>query len=240
MSIKDPNPLNRPDVYSLSTGSSTVAATEQWVDPDRFPALPNGWQPIVNTAGDRIEGLKKRQVEISMSIKANRSDPPFSLAKGFVNKTNSTSWQGGAPETWLCTGISAQQQSEMVGEDVIDYWSITFNFSYREDGWYVRAPNVGLYAYYFVPQSGIGSVSFPPTFPLQGGLEKRRITVTDENGVKRPSAQPLPLADDGKLETQLLSNNQIKTRILVFTVYRAVDFKTYFDNTSPIYFPTDY
>ena len=129
MSVKDPNPLNRPDVWSLSASGTTVPAA--------FHYVGGAQKQIVNSAGDAITGLKRRQGEITMTVRGNRSGSPFALATTLVNRTNATEWADGAERTWLCTSISAQQQSELVGTEILDYWSVSFSFAYRPETWAV-------------------------------------------------------------------------------------------------------
>ena len=84
MSVQDPNPLNRPDVWSLSTSGTTEAATVAY----EYSGDIVSQKAITNTAGDAITGYKKRRSEVTMTVSGNRSASPFLLAVQYVNKTN--------------------------------------------------------------------------------------------------------------------------------------------------------
>lgn len=199
MSVKDPNPLNRPDVWSLSASGTTVPAAFHYVD--------GAQKQITNSAGDAITGLKRRQGEITMTVRGNRLDSPFALATTLVNRTNATAWADGAERTWLCTSISAQQQSELVGTEVLDFWSVSFSFAYRPETWAVQAPDVGL----------------NQLVTVNGSQVKRRITIEDANGNAVPTPKPLPLNSDGSLK-----GATAEADFLAFRVYETADFLAYF------------
>ena len=199
MSVKDPNPLNRPDVWSLSASGTTVPAA--------FHYVGGAQKQIVNSAGDAITGLKRRQGEITMTVRGNRSGSPFALATTLVNRTNATEWADGAERTWLCTSISAQQQSELVGTEILDYWSVSFSFAYRPETWAVQAPDVGL----------------NQLVTVNGSQVKRRITIEDANGNAVPTPKPLPLNSDGSLK-----GATAEADFLTFRVYETADFLSYF------------
>ena len=206
MSVKDPNPLNRPDVWSLSASGTVVDATTYYEASDVGETI----KQIVNTAGDPLPGLKRRQGEITMSVKGNRADSPFALATGLINRVNSAAWANGAEKTWLCTGVSAQQQSELVGEEIVEFWSVAFSFAYRPETWGAQSANVGL--------NEIASNS-------SGQTIKRRITIEDSNGNEVPTPKPLPLNADGSYK----GANTVAD-ILQFDVYRTANFASQFGN----------
>lgn len=196
MSVKEPSPLSRPPVWSLSGSTTTVDAVSHYAGAEI---------PITNTAGDLIAGLKKRQAEITMSVRINTSLSPFQTAVNYINRTNSETWANGGPRTWLCTGGSAQQATELVGNEVVDYWQTTYSFAYRPEGWVIRTPNVGL-------------------FELVNG-NKQRIVVSDADGNDVPAAKPQPLNPDGSAKT-----GNANADILTFVVYGSVDFGTAIGN----------
>jgi len=206
MSVKDPNPLNRPDVWSLSASGTVVDATTYYADAN------DTVKQIVNTAGDPLRGLKRRQGEITLNVKGNRLDSPFSLATGFVNRTNAAAWADGAERTWLCTSVSAQQQTELVGDELLDYWSVSFSFAYRPETWSVQAPNVGLNQLTYVPDSNGTPI-----------LVKRRITIQDGSGNIVPTSKPQPLDENGSF-----AGVTAEADLLTFRVYRTADFASYF------------
>jgi hypothetical protein len=208
MSVKDPNPLNRPDVWSLSASSTVVDASSYWAQEDQIHVS----RQIVNTAGDPLTGLKRRQGEISMTVKGNRAASPFSLAASFINRTNSVPWANGEARTWLCTSVSAQQQSELVGTEILDFWSVSFAFAYRPETWDVQAANVGLNELYNIID---GNVIV--------GTGKRRITIQDANGNDLPTPKPLPLDSAGAYK-----GVGSVADMLSFQVYKTADFQSQF------------
>ena len=203
MSVQDPNPLNRPDVWSLSTSGTTEAATVAY-DYSGGSAVQ---VPIENTAGDAITGYKKRRSEVTMTVSGNRSASPFLLAVLYVNKTNTVAWANGQPRTWLCTGISGTQESEIVGDEIVDYWKVRFSFSYNPETWDLVVPNVGL--------NELVTVNGTPT--------KRRISVEDSDGNYVPSAKPVALNPDGTARAAGTAAD-----LLSVIVYEKADFVSQF------------
>jgi len=206
MSVKDPNPLNRPDVWSLSASSTVVDAKTYYEPSDAGETV----KQIVNTAGDPLSGIKRRQGEITMSVRGNRAQSPFSLAAGLINRVNANAWANGAAKTWLCTGVSAQQQSELVGTEIVEFWSVAFSFAYRPETWAAQAANVGLNE--LVVNAG-------------GQTVKRRITVEDNNGNDVPTSKPLPLNTDGTYK-----GANAAADIITFNVFLTADFAAQFGN----------
>ena len=192
---QEPNPLSRCDRWSIGTSGSSVPATT-WLDSGTEKAL-------VNSAGDPISGFSKRRLELRLSVAGNRADFPIATARTVVNATNSTTWGGGAQRTWLCSGASAQQKTELVGTLIVEFWAITFEFLYNADLWSLSVPDVGLN---YINSSGA----------------KVRATVEDADGNYIPSPKPLPLNSDGSLKASGDAD------ILQRPVYREIDFSTYF------------
>ena len=142
-----------------------------------------------------------------MTVRGNRSGSPFSLATTLVNRTNATECADGAVREWLCTSISAQQQSELVGTEIVDNWSDSFSFAYRPETWAVQAPDVGL----------------NQLVTVNGSQFKRRITIQDSNGNSVPTPKPLPLNSDGTFK-----GVTAEADFLTFRVYETADFLSYF------------
>jgi hypothetical protein len=176
-----------------------VDASSYWAQEDQIHVS----RQIVNTAGDPLTGLKRRQGEISMTVKGNRAASPFSLAASFINRTNSVPWANGEARTWLCTSVSAQQQSELAGTEILDFWSVSFAFAYRPETWDVQAANVGLNELF--------------------GTSKRRITIQDANGNDIPTPRPLPLDSAGAYK-----GVSSVADMLSFQVYKTADFLSQF------------
>lgn len=196
---QEPNPLNRCDTWSIGTGGSTVAVTEFYED-DGSTAI------LKNTAGDVITGYTKRRLEMRLSVSGNRSTFPLATAKAAVNTINESPWGGGAEKTWLCSGATANQETELVGTDIVSYWQVTFEFLFNAETWDLQVPNIGLNR---IASNGI----------------KYRIYVRDQDGNYVPSPKPLPLNLDGSLAA-----DGADPFILSRRVYPATDFSTFFGN----------
>jgi hypothetical protein len=200
-SVSDPNPLLRPDVWSLQASGASVPVSV-YVSTDQPGDAADVLSPLVNSAGDPIVGEKTRRAEITMTVRGNRSASPFSLATDLVNRTNFSTWANGAARTWLCTGISGEQAAEIVGDNLVEYWKTSFSFTYNADTWDKFIPDVGLNY-------------------LSGGV-KRRVMVEDSDGNYVPSPKPQPLNSDGSVKTSGEAD------LLRRQIYRTADFSSYF------------
>ena len=197
---RDPNPLARPDIWSFSTGGAAVPALYYW-DGDTQ-------KPLVNSAKDYFEGLTTEEGECRASITANRATFPLPTAVAVTNCVNSGTYLGAAAGRWKCTGISGQQQIEMVNDAEVRYWSITTELVYRQTGWNLFLPDVG-YNY------------------LEGSEKKRAYVIDPDSGEKVACVNPVALNSDGTLK----SAGQLPD-ILERRVNREVDFSTYFGTPS--------
>lgn len=191
---QEPHPLSRCDRWSIGTSGSNTPVTT-WFD--------GGVEtPLVNSAGDVITGYNKRRLEMRLSVSGNRADLPMATARTVVNAVNATAWGGGVAGSWLCSGSSAQQHTELVGTEVVDFWAVSFEFLYSAELWTLTVPDVGLYH-------------------ISGGV-RRRAMVADADGNYIPSPKPVPLNSDGTLKTS--GDPDLLDR----TIYREIDFGTYF------------
>lgn len=130
-----PSPLARPDVWSFSSSAGTLPT---------FVHNDNGTvRPLVNAAGELFEGVTQLVGEMKCSIQGNRTQFPISTATLATGRVNASGYLGGAAGTWLCEGISAQQQNEVIDNTEIRYWSVTANLHFRQSGHGVYLPNVG-------------------------------------------------------------------------------------------------
>ncbi len=131
----DPNPLMRPDVWSFSSSAGTIPA---FVYRDGTTI-----KPLTNSAGELFEGVTHLVGELKASIQGNRSSFPIGTATSATGTVNDSTYLGGAVGTWLCEGISAQQQTEVVNNVEMRYWSVTANLHFRQGGHGVYLPDVG-------------------------------------------------------------------------------------------------
>lgn len=197
----EPNPLARPDVWSFSTGGSQVPALVC------FEGDGNGTKkPLVNSAGDFFEGILADESEIRATISGNRAAFPLSTASVVTNAINDSSYLGGEKHTWKCTGLSAQQQTELVNDEEINYWQVSVELVYRQSGWNLLLPNVGFNYYWF-------------------GTAKRAVWVYDEDGNRIVSTTPQPLNSDGTLKYPGAPG---EPDILTRRINPEVDFNLYF------------
>lgn len=172
----DPNPLARPDIWSFSVGGARVPALQY------YHGMDNGdIRPLVNAAGDFIEGLESVEAEVKATISSNRATFPLAIAAGVTNSINASPYLGGAAYTWQCAGISGQQAVEVVNEVEIRYYQITVELVYRASSWVAKIPHVGWHY-------------------ISGG-KKRRVWAWNEDGTEKIDATaPQPLNEDGTLK----------------------------------------
>lgn len=169
------DPIARKDVWSFSTGGAQVPALVY------YEGDGNGdVRPLVNAAGDFFEGLTTEESEVRASISGNRDFFPLDVAAAVTNAINDAPYLGGAKHTWKCTGIGAQQATEVVNEIEKNYWQITVELLYRQSGWPMLLPHVG-WNY------------------IDGG-EKKAVYVTGPIGERIAASNPQPLDTDGSLK----------------------------------------
>jgi len=200
----DPNPLARPDVWNFSAGGSNVPAADFYaVEPIFKPLFWEEIQPLANAAGDIFDGVTKTEAELTATISGNRANFDIAMAAEVTNSINDSEYLGRPEYSWLCTGVSAQQATEMVNDAELRYWEIAVTLIYRHSTHLLKIADVGF--------------NF-----LEGG-EKKRCFVVDAEGTKVASANPMPLAADGSM---LPAGEAV--RILELRVHPKINFKTYF------------
>jgi len=196
---RDPNPLARPDVWSFSTGGAAVPALFYWDGETQ--------KPLVNSAGEVIEGLVTDEAECRATINANRAVFPLADAVAVTNTVNNATYLGAPAHHWKCVGISGQQQTEMVNGVEVNYWAITSELVYRQTGWNLLLPDIG-YNH------------------IQLGTLQRCKVLLDGEPVASP--QKMALNSDG---SQKLPDTD-PPDILDRRVNREVNFSTYFGTPS--------
>ena len=200
----NPNPLARPDIWNFSAGGSNVPAADFFeVEPIFKPLFWEEIQPLANAAGDIFDGVTKTEAELTATISGNRANFDIAMAAEVTNSVNDGYYLGRPEYSWLCTGITAQQATEMVNDAELRYWEIAVTLIYRHSTHLLKIADVGF--------------NF-----LEGG-EKKRCFVVDAEGTKVASANPMPLAADGSM----LPAGQAP-RILELRVHPKINFKTYF------------
>ena len=207
----EPSPLARRDVWSFSVGGAQVPALFYFHGEDG-----NGdKRPLVNAAGDFIEGLTATEAEVRATINSNRPTFDLALATNVANCINASAYLGGDPYTWLCAGIGAQQTVEVVNDIQVRYWQITVELVYRRSTWIMQLPHVGFHY-------------------IEGGppKEKKRAWVfsdIDGEKVKVPAVNPQPLTAEGALK---FPGSEGFPDLLQRRIHPIIDFAPYFGTPS--------
>ena len=202
-----PNPLARKDVWSFSTGGAAVPSTTYYDGNGNTTR-----KPLINSAGDLIEGAMTLEAELRCSIAGNRAAFPLSSAVAVTNCVNSDNFLGAAKHQWRCEGISGQQQVEVVNGLEIKYWSVTVELVYRYSGWNLPLLNTG---WNYISGSG-------------GSAKKKRCYVFDESDEKVPSANVMALNDDGSIRFNTDFTGSGAPTILNRRVHPEIAFTPYF------------
>ena len=196
------NPLARPDVWSFSVGGASGPALSYYEGSGN-----NDIRPLVNAAGDFIEGLETVESEVRATISGNRQTFPLGMAAAVTNSVNSSAYLGGAAYTWQCAGISGQQATEVVNEVEVKFYQITVELVYRASGWVQKIPHVGWHY-------------------IEDGKKKKAWTWGHgEPPEKEDAASPQPLNAQGGLKFPGADGvpDQLQRRL-----FPAVDFSSYF------------
>ena len=195
---EDPNPLARPDIWNFSAGGSNVPAV------DYFDGVGNATlKPLVNAAGDTFDGVTKTEAELTATISGNRANFDIGLAALVTNSINDGVYLGGAKHSWLCTGISGVQATEMVNDAELRYWQVGVTLIYRQSTHLLKLADAGF--------------NF-----LEAGT-KKRCFIVDSEGTKVASANPMPLTLAGAMQAPA-----VDCRIIERRMHPEINFQTYF------------
>lgn len=198
-----PNPLARKDVWSFSVSSAAVPALYYY-----HGTSNSDIRPLVNAAGDFIEGLQAVEGEIKATISGNRSWFPIAAAASVTNSINASPYLGCPAYTWLCQGISAQQQVEVVDGVEIKYWAVSVELVYRASTWIMKIPHVGWHY-------------------IESGQKRKCWVYEGEPGqsAKVDASSPQPLTESGGMKYPGLEGvpDQIYRR-----VHQSIEFAPYF------------
>lgn len=201
-----PHPLARPDVWSFSTSGTSVPALFYYDGGGN-----NDIRPLINTAGDFIEGAMTAEGLLRATISGNRATFPLSSALAVTNSVNNAPYLGGAQHTWLCSGISGQQTSEVVNGQDVRYWQVGVELEYRPSGHPLRLPNVGWNVWSESKQKKVRAYVFD-----------------DDTGEKVASANPVALNENGSIRLSADLQGSGRPDILVRRVHAAQNFASYF------------
>ena len=202
----EPSPLARDDIWSFSTSGVAVPTFRY------YNGAGNGdIKPLINSAGDIIEGAQSIEGELKLSIAGNRATFPIANAVAVTGALNSDSFLGAAAYQWMCHGVSGQPAIEVVNGFEVLYWQVVAELSYKASGYQLYLPNVGLHYI-----SGAGA-----------NKKKERCYVF-EGDDKIPSASVMALNDDGSIRFNTDFTGSGAPTILSRRVNPAVAFAGYF------------
>lgn len=205
----EPNPLARADVWSFSVGGSQVPALFYYHGNDNADI-----RPLTNSANDFFEGLLADEAEVRASISGNRPTFPLAAAAAVTNGINIAPYLGGAAYTWKCSGISAQQTTEIVNDIEINYWQVSVELVFRQNGWLMLLPDIGWHY-------------------LTGSSPAKAVVTVRDNaassptyGMDVPASSPQALDTDGSL---LYTGSSFgPPNILQRRINPVIDFSAYF------------
>lgn len=199
----DASPLSRADVWSFSTSGISIPVFRYYNGTGN-----NDIKPLINSAGDIIEGATGIEGELRLSISGNRSTFPIADAVAVTGAVNSDTFLGAAAHQWMCHGVSGQQATEVVNGVEVNYWQVTAELSFKASGYKLYLPNVG--------------------WNYISGSQKKRCYVYSEDGEKVPSSSVMALNDDGSIRFNTDFTGSGAPAILERRVNPAVAFATYF------------
>jgi hypothetical protein len=130
-------PWERADKFRYSGSLTSGPFVEHFNDGNDAP------KPVINSAGDPIEGLEKEEADWIVSITGNRQEFDKAKARQYFNAVNSDTYSGCPAGTVKCQVMEASQEIEQVDGDEVTYWAITTSLAYRETGWDTKVWNVG-------------------------------------------------------------------------------------------------
>jgi len=199
----DPNPLQRADIWKFSTSGMSVPALFYY-----YGTGNSDRRTLTNSAGDFMEGAMTDLSVLQASISGNRQSFDYNVAATVTNCVNNSSYLGGDPYTWKCSGISGQPAVEVVNEVEIRYWQVEVTLEYNPIGWPLLLPNVG-WNY------------------VSGGQKKRVYVIDADSGDKVAASNPQPLLSNGALDTASPGESN-PPMLLTRRVHKAINFQQYF------------
>jgi hypothetical protein len=193
------SPLARDDVWSFSTSGVAVPTFRYYNGTGNADI-----KPLINTAGDLIEGAQAIEGELRVTIAGNRAAFPKADAVAVTGALNADSFMGAAPYQWQCLGISGQQTTEVVNGFQVTYWQVAAELTYKQSGYQLYLPNAGFH------------------YLDNGVLKRAYVKGPPPDNEDIPSASAVKLTASGAIQT---SGDPI---ILQRRVNPAVNFATYF------------
>lgn len=201
------SPVSRPDVWSFSTSGISVPVFRYYNGSGNADI-----RPLVNTAGDILEGAQSVEGELRLSISGNRSAFPVADAVAVTGALNSDTFLGAGAYQWMCHGISGHPATEVVNGVEVRYWQVTAELSYKASGYQLRLPNVG---WNYIKDAG-----------TEDAVKARCYVLLSSEEI--PSASVLALNNDGSIRFNNDFTGSGAPTILDRRVNPEVNFATYF------------
>ncbi len=127
---EDPDPLNAsPDVTWASTAVNVVAEKDR------------DGEAILNKAGDAFDPpVEVERPHAVLTVSQNEASFSGAIALQYVQKVNSTTFEGAAAGEVMCRSISAVDETK----NNIQYWRVTYEFEFAPEGWQPEILEQGL------------------------------------------------------------------------------------------------
>jgi len=171
---------------------------------DYFDGVGNATlKPLVNAARDTFDGVTKTEAELTAIISGNRANFDIGLAALVTNSINNAAYLGGAQYTWLCTGISGVQATEMVNDAELRYWQVGVTLIYRQSTHLLKLADAG--------------------FNFLDAGSKKRCFVVNAEGTQVASGNPMPLDAAGAMQ-----GPAVDVRIIERRMHPEINFQQYF------------
>jgi hypothetical protein len=193
-----PNPLARSDVWQFTTGGAQVPALTYYNGSGNADR-----RPLVTAAEEVIPSIVTLEAEVRLTISGNRAAFPSATAAAVTNAINDAPFLWGAAHTWQCTGITGSQASEVVNGQVVNYWQVGAELTFRQTGHDLLIPHVGMTCIV--------------------GSSRKPVTVVGYDGLLYAATNPQPLNSDGTQKSGIQAPD-----ILTRRIYPEVNFTSYF------------
>lgn len=193
-------PWLRPDVWKFQTQGVAVPALFYYDADDN-----NEQKPMVNSAGDYIEGITVDEAQQKIIIQSNRQEFPSTLAAAVTNCVNSAPYLGFARDCVKVQGISGEQAKEVINGNDVSYWKITSELLARQTGWALLIPDVGF------------------NFVQLGQRKRAYVLGPPPDEIEIPTTNPVALDGEGGLK----EGGEVPA-ILTRRVYKRIAMSTYF------------
>ena len=156
-------------------------------------------RPLLNSAGEQLPPITTPESVDVLTISRAELYYDYTVARGYRNRVNSTTFWGAGQNQVLCSDISATQQRK----DNVKYWQVEYRFKFWDnngEGWRVKLLDEG-------------------TFYWSGG--------TKGSGAKLPFGDDAFQQTTGNLNGTGGKNTSLTTPVFIspsFNRYKAADF----------------